>query len=88
MSCRCAIRGSIMRNIARPGETISSYRYERRVGGKGANQAIAIVKAGGVADFYGSVGEDGLWVKDTVATFGLDPKGISVSNVCSILADL
>ncbi|KAG6902151.1 hypothetical protein C0995_003625 [Termitomyces sp. Mi166 len=70
-----------VRSIARPGETISSYRYERRVGGKGANQATAIIRAGGIADFYGSVGEDGLWVKDTVATFGLDPRGISVSNV-------
>ncbi|KAG6908924.1 hypothetical protein DXG01_002703 [Tephrocybe rancida] len=86
--CRCAVRGSInndeyfhVRNIARPGETISSYRYERRVGGKGANQAIAILKAGGVVDFYGSVGEDGLWVKETVSSFGLDPSGISVSDV-------
>ncbi|KAG5353130.1 hypothetical protein C0989_010152 [Termitomyces sp. Mn162] len=62
-----------VKNIARPGETISSYRYERRVGGKGANQAIAIIKAGGTANFYGSVGQDGLWVKDTVGAFGLDP---------------
>ncbi|KAG5726296.1 Ribokinase, partial [Termitomyces sp. T112] len=77
-----------VKNIARPGETISSYRYERRVGGKGANQAIAIIKAGGTADFYGSVGQDGLWVKDTVATFGLDPSGISISDVCPTLADL
>ncbi|KAH0578309.1 hypothetical protein H2248_003933 [Termitomyces sp. 'cryptogamus'] len=72
---------SLVKNIARPGETISSYRYERRVGGKGANQAIAIIKAGGTADFYGSVGQDGLWVKDTVGAFGLDPSGISISDV-------
>ncbi|KAF5375705.1 hypothetical protein D9615_009362 [Tricholomella constricta] len=85
--CRCAIRGSInndeyfyVKSIARPGETISSYRYERRVGGKGANQAIAIVRAGGTADFYGTIGEDGLWVKETVAGFGLDDRGIIISQ--------
>ncbi|GLB45170.1 putative catalyzes the phosphorylation of ribose at O-5 in a reaction requiring ATP and magnesium [Lyophyllum shimeji] len=86
--CRCAIRGSInndeyfyVRSIARPGETISSHRYEHRVGGKGANQAIAIIRAGGIADFYGTVGEDGLWVKDAVAQLGLDSNGIIVSDV-------
>ncbi|TDL27796.1 hypothetical protein BD410DRAFT_330482 [Rickenella mellea] len=34
-------------SIVRPGETISSERYERRAGGKGANQASAVAKAGG-----------------------------------------
>ncbi|KAG6810183.1 hypothetical protein H0H92_012974 [Tricholoma furcatifolium] len=79
--CRCAVRGSIIRNIARPGETISSHRYQRRVGGKGANQAIAIIKAGGVADFYGSIGDDGLWVRETAAGSGLDVTGMTVANV-------
>ncbi|KAF8068616.1 Ribokinase-like protein [Lyophyllum atratum] len=85
---RCAIRGSInndeyfyVKSIARPGETISSSRYEQRVGGKGVNQAIAITQAGGTADFYGTIGKDGLWVKDTVAKFGLDNSRILVSDV-------
>lgn len=70
-----------VKNIARPGETISSDHYESRVGGKGANQAIAITRAGGIADFYGTIGEDGLWVKKKVALFGLNDSGIIVSNV-------
>ncbi|KAG6819784.1 hypothetical protein H0H93_008699 [Arthromyces matolae] len=87
-TCRCVVRGSInsdeyfyVRNIARPGETISSNSYEQRVGGKGANQAIAILKAGGVADFYGTIGKDGQSVKDTATRFGLEPNGIIVSDV-------
>ncbi|KAG6857068.1 hypothetical protein H0H87_010033 [Tephrocybe sp. NHM501043] len=77
---RCAVRGSIIRNIVRPGETLSSYRYERRVGGKGANQAISILKAGGLVDFYGAIGDDGLWVRETVARLGLDPNSIEISG--------
>ncbi|KAF9456041.1 Ribokinase-like protein [Collybia nuda] len=84
---RCAVRGSInndeyfyVRDIARPGETISSHHYESRVGGKGANQAIAITKAGGIADFYGTVGHDGLWVKKRATEFGLDDAGIIVGD--------
>ncbi|RDB30771.1 Ribokinase [Hypsizygus marmoreus] len=85
--CRCAVRGSInndeyfyVKTIVRPGETISSNHYECRVGGKGANQAIAITRAGGIADFYGTIGEDHLWVKKAVAKFGLDDTGIIVSD--------
>ncbi|KAG5636848.1 hypothetical protein H0H81_006641 [Sphagnurus paluster] len=85
---RCAVRGSIntdeyfyVKSSVRTGETISSHRYERRVGGKGANQAIAIVKAGGVADFYGTIGADGLWVKKVVSEHGLDDSKIIVSDV-------
>ena len=72
----------IVRSIARPGETISSHRYESRVGGKGANQAIAIARAGGRADFYGTVGHDGLWIKKKLAAFGLNDSGILVADVC------
>jgi ribokinase len=70
-----------VKSIARPGETISSDHYESRVGGKGANQAIAITRAGGIADFYGTVGHDGLWVKKRVTEFGLDDAGIIVGDV-------
>ncbi|KAF9051270.1 Ribokinase-like protein [Panaeolus papilionaceus] len=49
----CIVRGSIncdeyflVPNIVRPGQTISSTGHERRVGGKGANQAVAVHRAG------------------------------------------
>jgi ribokinase len=51
------------------------------VGGKGANQAIAIARAGGLADFYGTIGHDGLWIKKKLAAFGLNDSGILVADV-------
>jgi len=82
---RCRTLCRPVRSIARPGETISSGRYESRVGGKGANQAIAITRAGGHADFYGTVGHDGLWVRKKVASFGLDDSKILVTDVRFLL---
>lgn len=73
-----------MKDISKPGETISSTRYESRVGGKGTNQAVAIMRAGGNVEFYGTVGRDGVWVRDRVGSeFGLDTSDIIVSEVCS-----
>ncbi|KAF9010286.1 Ribokinase-like protein [Cyathus striatus] len=87
MACQCIVRGSINNDeyfyvdkIVRPGETISSKRHESRVGGKGANQSVAIVRAGGSVKFYGAVGKDGIWVKDRMASFGVDVGGIIVSD--------
>jgi len=69
----CAVRGAInsdeyfhVRHIVRTGETISSHAYENRVGGKGANQATAIVRAGGSVQFYGIIGKDGIWMRDSM----------------------
>jgi sugar/nucleoside kinase (ribokinase family) len=58
-------------SIATPGETISSTGYERRAGGKGANQATAIAKAGGIVELVGGIGEDGGWVLDDLASVGV-----------------
>jgi len=83
----CAVRGAInsdeyfhVRHIARTGETISSHAYENRVGGKGANQAIAIVRAGGSVQFYGIIGKDGIWIRDSMMKCGIDVGGIIVSD--------
>ncbi|TFK37955.1 Ribokinase-like protein [Crucibulum laeve] len=85
--CRCIVRGSInndeyfyVDSIARPGETISSKEHASRVGGKGANQAIAIAQARGIAQFYGTIGKDALWVKKRMEEFGIDVSGILVSD--------
>lgn len=85
--CKCTVRGSInhdeyfhVERIVRPGETISSKTHESQVGGKGANQAVAIVRAGGIAYFYGTVGRDGTWVTDKMKHYGIDVGGIIVSD--------
>ncbi|KAL0570464.1 putative ribokinase [Marasmius crinis-equi] len=76
---RCLIRGSInvdeyfnVKHIAQPGETLSSHGLAKRPGGKGANQAVAVAKAGGQADFFGAVGEDGAWTLDHLEEHGVD----------------
>lgn len=81
----CIVRGSIntdeyfyVRRIVRPGETISSRDHKSRVGGKGANQAIAIARAGGNVQFYGTIGQDGLWLKDKMSSLGMDGSQIII----------
>ncbi|GAA5834587.1 hypothetical protein JCM11251_007047 [Rhodosporidiobolus azoricus] len=77
-SASLLIRGSInideffeLPHIVRSGETISSTKYSRRAGGKGANEAVAAAKAGAKVDFSGAIGTDGLWLKDTLTGFGV-----------------
>jgi sugar/nucleoside kinase (ribokinase family) len=60
----------------RPGQTIHSTAYERRPGGKGANQAVAVARAGGLVQIHGSVGKDGPWVVELIGKADVD-----VSNV-------
>ncbi|KAK7039229.1 putative ribokinase [Paramarasmius palmivorus] len=61
-----------VRNIVRPGETISSDGLAKRPGGKGANQSVAVAKAGGYAYFMGAVGEDGYWTLEHLKEQGVD----------------
>ena len=70
-----------MSHIVRPGETISSFSHESRVGGKGANQAVAIVRAGGKAILYGTIGSDGLWIRDRLEEWHVDVDNLLVSEV-------
>jgi ribokinase len=65
-------------HIVRPGETISSTGMTKRAGGKGANQAYALAKAGGSVTLDGNVGTDGKWVKDMLAKNGVDVSRLSV----------
>ncbi|EMD36852.1 hypothetical protein CERSUDRAFT_83888 [Gelatoporia subvermispora B] len=81
----CLVRGSInideffhVHEIVRPGETISSHGLERRAGGKGANQAVAVSKAGCKVHLVGAVGDDGRWVVDYLNSVGVDTDGIAV----------
>lgn len=62
--------------IVRPGETISSTHLTRGAGGKGANQANAVARAGGSVVLDGCIGNDGIWVKD-----GLEKAGVDVGRV-------
>jgi len=60
-------------HIVLPGETISSHAMSRSTGGKGANQSVAVAKAGQHEVFHaGRIGPDGLWIKDKLASMGVD----------------
>lgn len=69
-------------DVARPGQTISSTKFERCPGGKGANQAVAIARAGGAVSFVGAVGEDGGWVVRDLERCGVSTANVSVVQVC------
>jgi sugar/nucleoside kinase (ribokinase family) len=46
-------------HIVRPGETIGSASLRKSAGGKGANQAAALAKAGAPVYMAGKIGQDG-----------------------------
>ncbi|KAI0340021.1 Ribokinase-like protein [Trametopsis cervina] len=80
----CLVRGSInideffhVPAIVRPGETLSSTAFERRAGGKGANQAVALAQAGAKVVLVGAVGVDGGWLVQDLAARG-EPTGRAI----------
>ena len=86
---------SIVAHIVRPGETLASHGHESRVGGKGANQAVAVARAGGRVQFYGAVGQDGGWIRERMSGYGvggeIDVVDVSASHFlvcCGVLIGL
>jgi ribokinase len=59
-------------HIARPGETISSSQLRTVGGGKGANQTLALARAGACVKHAGCIGADGDWVCEILAAAGAD----------------
>lgn len=60
---------------------MSSTDFERRGGGKGANQAVAVAKAGGTVKLVGAVGDDGQWLLNDLKSMGVSVDGVSVQPV-------
>lgn len=62
------------------GETVMSGDIEYRFGGKGANQAVAAVRAGAESIFVGKVGDDpqGHQYVERLAAFGVDTSRMEV----------
>jgi len=59
-------------HIALPGETISSVSFARSAGGKGANQAAALAKAGLPVYMAGKIGKDGLFLLELLESYGVN----------------
>ena len=67
-------------HIVEPGETTTASTVVTGAGGKGANQAAALGKAGCEVSFAGNIGPDGSWVLDKLKGFGVDVSLTKVSE--------
>ena len=68
-------------HLPEPGETLASTSFNSGLGGKGANQSIAVAKAGGQVLHIGAIGADGGWLADQMADAGVDTRFLSVIDV-------
>ena len=59
-------------HFVRPGETLESESYRLFCGGKGANQSIALARAGAEVHHAGRIGPEGLWLKEKLQESGVD----------------
>ena len=64
-------------HIARPGETIGSAALIKSAGGKGANQAAALAKAGMEVCMAGKIGEDGEFLLRLLRSYGVNTDCVS-----------
>jgi ribokinase len=65
-------------HIVQPGETISSASLLRSAGGKGANQAAALAKAGMDVFMAGKIGRDGLFLLETLSSYGVNTEHVAI----------
>ena len=68
-------------HLPEPGETLASTSFNSGLGGKGANQSIAVAKAGGQVFHIGAIGADGGWLADQMADAGVDTRFLSIIDV-------
>lgn len=67
-------------HIVNPGETISAQSIEKRPGGKGLNQSVALSKSFKNLYHAGNIGMDGDFLIDYLESEGIDTKYIQKSN--------
>jgi len=67
-------------HIVRPGETIPSKSFKVFAGGKGANQSVALAKAGATVIHAGKVGSQDRWLVDRLAKMGVDTRFIEMTK--------
>lgn len=59
-------------HLPAPGETIAATDMRRILGGKGANQSVAVAQAGRAVTHLGAVGPDGGWMQTALQSYGID----------------
>jgi len=66
--------------IVRPGETLSSQSVALFAGGKGANQSVALARAGANVRHIGQIGENGLWLRELLAAEGVNVEPVRIGS--------
>ncbi len=66
-------------HFVRPAETLAGYGYARYAGGKGLNQSVALARAGVRTAHAGKIGPDGLFLKETLESAGVNTEYIITS---------
>lgn len=64
-------------HLVAPGETLASTAYTRVLGGKGANQSIALARAGASVRHIGRFGAGDEWVLEPLQQAGVDCSSVS-----------
>src|SRR5690606_2579251 len=64
-------------HIARAGETVAAASSAEFGGGKGANQSVALARAGARVVHIGRIGPDGRWLRTRLAEEGIDIRHIT-----------
>lgn len=67
-------------DFVNPEETVKTMRYKEFSGGKGLNQSIALAKAGGEVAHAGSIGKDGLKLKEDLESANVNTENIFVND--------
>jgi ribokinase len=65
-------------HIVNPGETISGSSLVKSAGGKGANQAAALAKAGMPVYMAGKIGRDGQFLLSLLQSYGVDTGNVAL----------
>ncbi|WP_299084575.1 ribokinase [uncultured Paraglaciecola sp.] len=70
-------------HFVQPGETIASSNYQCLLGGKGANQSIALARAGSEVRHVGKINETDVSFKQSMIRDGIDCKYVTCSEVAT-----
>ena len=66
-----------------PGETLTTRDHERMLGGKGANQSIALARAGGDVRHIGATSAEDEWLRAEMRDAGVDIGGVQDSGLAT-----
>ncbi len=59
-------------HMPRPGETLLALDHAKHLGGKGLNQSVAVLRAGGSLRHVGCVGKGDNWINAQISAAGID----------------